>query len=140
MSNGQRIGYWAATILLAFFIGSGGAAEALHFQGNVEGIVQRLGYPLYFLTLIGILKMLGSVVIVIPGTPRLKEWAYAGIFFNVTGAAFSHAAANDYGPFAFHVVVNLAFACLLILSWALRPPDRVIGTLLGDAPKSTCVQ
>jgi uncharacterized membrane protein YphA (DoxX/SURF4 family) len=122
--------YWTVTVVLAFCILSGGAAEAVHYQANVEGVVVRLGYPLYFLTIIGIWKVLGAVVILVPRFPRLKEWAYAGIFFNVTGAAASHAAVGDYGPFAFHVVVNLVFGALVIVSWASRSPSRVIG---GDA-------
>ena len=123
----QNVAYWIITSVLAFCILSGGAAEALHFQANVDGIVVRLGYPLYFLTLIGIWKVLGAIVILVPRLPRLKEWAYAGIFFNVTGAAFSHAAVGDYGVYAFHVLINLFFAALVIASWALRPPSRMVG-------------
>ena len=88
----RNIAYWITTIVLAFCILSGGAAETVHYQANVEGIIVRLGYPLYFLTIIGIWKVLGAIAIVIPKFPRLKEWAYAGIFFIVTGAAASHAA------------------------------------------------
>lgn len=126
----QNVAYWIITSVLAFCILSGGAAEALHFQANVDGIVVRLGYPLYFLTLIGIWKVLGAIVILVQRLPRLKEWAYAGIFFNVTGAAFSHAAVGDYGVYAFHVLINLFFAALVIASWALRPPSRMVGEIL----------
>ena len=131
--NAKNIAYWFITIVLAFCILSGGAAEALHYQANVDGIVMRLGYPLYFLTLIGIWKVLGAIVILVPRLPRLKEWAYAGIFFNVTGAAFSHAAVGDYGVYAFHVLINLFFAALVIASWALRPSGRVVGEVLASA-------
>jgi DoxX-like family len=72
-----------------FSIGSGGAAEAVHLKPNVDGIVHVLGYPLYFLTIIGIWKVLGVIVLLVLRFPRLKEWAYAGIFSNVTGAAVS---------------------------------------------------
>ena len=126
----RNVVYWASTAVLAFSILSGGAAEAVHFRGNVEGVVQRLGYPLYCLTIIGIWKVVGAIVILIPGSPRLKECAYAGIFFNVTGAAASHAAVGDYGPLAFHILVNVLFATLVIVSWALRPQGRVIGEVL----------
>lgn len=136
MSRAKRASYWIATGLLAFFIGTGGAAEAIHAPGNIEGIVQRLGYPVYFLTIVGVWKVLGAVVILIPRTPRLKEWAYAGIFFNVTGAAYSHAAVGDYGPGAFHVVVNLALAGLTLISWALRPATRVVGEVVGLPPQN----
>lgn len=127
--NGRNVAYWAITIILALCILSGGMAEAVHYRANVEGIVARLGYPLYFLTLVGVWKVLGAVVILLPRLPRLKEWAYAGLFFVVTGAAASHVAAGDYGAFAFHLVVNLVFAGLVLLSWALRPADRVLGTV-----------
>ena len=129
--NAKNVAYWIITIVLAFCILSGGAAEAVHYQANVDGIVVRLGYPLYFLTLIGIWKVLGAIVILMPRLPRLKEWAYAGIFFNVTGAAFSHAAVGDYGVYAFHVQINLFFAALVIASWALRPPSRMVGEVLA---------
>jgi hypothetical protein len=78
-----------------------GAAEAACDTANVAGIAVRLGDPLFSLTIVGIWKMLGAIVIVIPRTPRLKEWADPGIFFNVTGAAASHAASADYGPSCF---------------------------------------
>lgn len=123
------IGYWVTTAILAFSIGTGGLAEFLHGQGNVEGVVHVLGYPLYFLTILGFWKVLGVIALLVPGFPRLKEWAYAGIFFNVTGAAASHAAISDYGIYAFHILVNLFFAVLVIASWALRPQSRTLGVI-----------
>src|SRR6266496_3243486 len=59
-----------------------------------------------------------------PSFPRLKEWAYAGIFFEMTGAAASHAARGDYGAHAYHLIVTLTFAGLTVASWALRPQSR----------------
>jgi uncharacterized membrane protein YphA (DoxX/SURF4 family) len=118
------IGYWIATAILVFSIGSSGLAELAHLQGNVEGVVQVLGYPSYFLTILGIWKLLGAIAIAVPRFPRLKEWAYAGIFFNVTGAAASHIVMRDYGIYAFHVLVNLFLAVLVLVSWALRPQSR----------------
>ena len=82
---------------------------------------------LYFLTIIGVWKVLGAIAILVPGFARLKEWAYAGIFFNVTGAAASHWAVGDYGVYAFHVLVNLFVAALVVASWALRPQSRTLG-------------
>src|SRR5262245_49758297 len=112
--------YWVITGLVAFFIGSGGLAELARVPGNVEGLVQ-LGYPAYFASIIGFWKVLGAVAILVPGFPRLKEWAYAGIFFNMTGAAatgmFTHSA-------AWHVIVDLVLASLTVASWALRPASR----------------
>ena len=62
--------------------------DGYHLRNNVEGIV-HLGYPLYFITIIGFWKVLGAITLLAPGFPRLKEWAYAGIFFDLTGAAAS---------------------------------------------------
>ena len=128
--NGKAMAYWVCTAILAFCIGSGGIAEFLQLPGNVEGIVHVLGYPLYFVSMLGFCKILGVIVLLAPGFPRLKEWAYAGIFFNVTCAVASHAAIGDYGAYAFHILVNLFFAVLVIASWALRPPSRILGVLL----------
>jgi len=116
----KSISYWVVTAMLAFFIGSGGAAELARVQGNVQGLVQ-LGYPVYFATIIGLWKVLGAIAILVPRFPRLKEWAYAGIFFNMTGAAatglFTHSA-------LWHVIVDLVLTAFTIASWALRPVSR----------------
>lgn len=116
----KSLSYWVITALIAFFIGSGGAAELARVPGTVQGLVQ-LGYPVYFATIIGFWKLAGAIAILVPRFPRLKEWAYAGIFFNMTGAAatslFTHSA-------AWHLVVELVIAALTVASWALRPPSR----------------
>jgi hypothetical protein len=65
-----------------------------------------------------------------PRFPRLKEWAYAGIFFDLTGAAASVAAVGVYGVYAFHIVAPLVLAGLTVASWALRPENRTIGILI----------
>lgn len=98
-----------------------GVAEVVHLPATVEGRVHVLGYPLYFLTIIGLWRVLGAIAILVPRFPRLKEWAYAGIFFDLTGAAASHAAAGDYGVYAFHIRVTLF---LLLLLWHRGPFDR----------------
>ena len=126
--------YWSSTLLLAFCIISGGIAELLHFKGNVEGTVVALGYPMYFLTILGACKVAGGAVILAPRLPRLKEWAYAGIFFDVGGAAASHLLAHDYGAGGFHVWVNLVLAALTLASWALRPSSRAIGANAPGSP------
>jgi uncharacterized membrane protein YphA (DoxX/SURF4 family) len=128
--RGRAIGYWVSTVLLALAIGSGGIAELAHLPPNVEGIVHILGYPLYFLTIQGFWKVLGAIALLVPRFPRLKEWAYAGIFFNMTGAAASHAAVGDYGAYAFHIVVPVLFVVLIVASWALRPESRRVGVLI----------
>jgi hypothetical protein len=112
--------YWVLTAMVAFFIGSGGAAELARVPGNVEGLVQ-LGYPVYFATIIGFWKVLGAIAILVPGFPRLKEWAYAGIFFNMTGAA---ATGVFVGAPEWHVIVDLVLTALTVASWSLRPPNR----------------
>jgi DoxX-like protein len=116
----KSISYWVVTAMLAFFIGSGGAAELAHVPGNVQGLVQ-LGYPVYFATIIGFWKVLGAVAILVPRFPRLKEWAYAGIFFNMTGAAATGLFTQSA---SWHVIVDLVLTAFTIASWALRPPSR----------------
>ena len=92
----KRIAYWVTTILVAFFM-SGGVAQILQFRANPHGVVAELGYPMYFFLILGIWKVLGAIAILVPGFPRLKEWAYAGIFFDLTGAAASCAAVGEIG-------------------------------------------
>jgi len=76
----RNVAYWITTILVAFFIGSGGVAQVARVQGTVDGFVHILGYPPYFVTILGVWKVLGAIAILVPRFPRLKEWAYAGIF------------------------------------------------------------
>lgn len=116
----RAIVYWATTGVLALAMLSGGLAELERQQDTIAGMV-HLGYPLYFVTIIGCWKVLGSVALLAPRFPRVKEWAYAGIFFNMTGAAVSHAVCGD--P-AWHIAVTLGFAVLAVISWTLRPPNR----------------
>ena len=84
----------------------------------------RLGYPPYIIPALGLGKALAILAILWPGRPRLKEWAYAGIFFNMVGAAVSHVAVRD--P-AWSIVVTLTIAGITLASWALRPPSRKLG-------------
>ena len=121
--NARSIAYWITTGLLAFAMLSGGAAYLARVPATVAGVV-LLGYPVYFVTLLGVWKVLGGIAILAPGFPRVKEWAYAGIFFDVSAAIVSHAAVGDFGPYAFHIVVNAVFLGVLAASWWLRPPSR----------------
>jgi hypothetical protein len=121
----KSIVYWTSTIILSFALLSGGAAQLARQRQTVDGIVQ-LGYPVYFVTLLGFWKVLGAIAFLAPRFPRLKEWAYAGAFFDMTSAAVSFAATHSS---AWHVAVTLLFAVLVIVSWATRPPGRVIGIL-----------
>src|SRR5690349_15103005 len=103
MSKGQKIIYWVATLWLA----SGMLATGIQqlFKAQIEGAVappgvygiKLLGYPVYFLTIIGIWKILGVVALIMPRTPLLKEWAYAGFVFLTTGALYSHIASGNLG-------------------------------------------
>ena len=123
MTKSDKIIYWIATVWLALGMLSTGIAQLVKAKegpGAVDSIT-NLGYPVYLLTLLGILKILGAAAVLIPKFPLLKEWAYAGFFFLILGAAFSHIAAGDS--------VNELFPCLLllvliVLSWYFRPLDR----------------
>jgi hypothetical protein len=84
-------------------------------------ILKHLGYPGYFSVILGIWKVFGAVTVLAPRFPRLKEWAYAGMFFNMTGAAASHLAVGD-PPVA--LVAPIIFTGLVVASWALRPLAR----------------
>ena len=121
----KALGYWTTTGILTLGLLGGGATELARYAPTVEGIL-RLGYPVYFLTIIAVWKVLGGVALFVPGFPRLKEWAYAGVFFNMTGAAISHAVCHDA---AWHIFVTLGFAALSVASWATRPPSRTIESL-----------
>ncbi|MES2219774.1 MAG: DoxX family protein [Acidobacteriota bacterium] len=125
----RNIAYWITTILVAFPIGSGGVAQVARVPATVDGFVHILHYPAYFVTILGVWKVLGAIAILVPRFPRLKEWAYAGIIFDLTGAAASSAAVGVYGAYGFHILAPLIIACLAVASWALRPPSRMIGIL-----------
>jgi hypothetical protein len=121
--TGRMVAYWSITIILAFSIALSGIGQLMRYGGNVE-LVTTIGFPLYITNILGGWKLLGVIAIVIPGFPRLKEWAYSGIFFLMTGAALSHAFAKDYGDYGFHIILPLFYAALSIASWALRPKSR----------------
>ena len=122
----KSIAYWTTTILVAFFM-SGGIAQVLQVKATVDGFVHILGYPPYFVTILGVWKVLGAIAILVPRFPRLKEWAYAGIFFDLTGAAASNASVGDHGAYGFHIIAPLVICVLTMVSWALRPESRRIG-------------
>jgi len=125
----KSIIYWTMTILVALPIGSGGIAQMMQYRADPHGVVPILGYPMYFFAILGFWKLLGAIAILVPRYPRLKEWAYAGIFFDLTGAAASCAAVGGYGAYGFHVIAPLILTGFTVASWALRPPSRVIGVL-----------
>jgi DoxX-like family len=116
----RNIAYWAVTVFLSFGMLLGGSGQLYRASFNVDGIV-HLGFPLYVLTIIGLWKILAVVAILIPKYLLLKEWAYAGLFFLLSGGVVSHFASGDTFLQALPVFV---FMCLTIASWYLRPDDR----------------
>jgi hypothetical protein len=130
-TKAKSITYWTTTILIAFFIGGGGGAQIAQYLGNPHGVVPVLGYPMYFFAILGFWKVLGAIAILVPRYPRLKEWAYAGIFFDLTGAVASVAAVGVYGAYAFHILAPLILTGVTMASWALRPESRTIGIVFS---------
>jgi len=116
----KMIGYWICTVVVALCIGSGGAAQVLRVPQNVEGLT-ALGYPLHFIVLLGVWKVLGALTLLAPGLRLVKEWAYAGIFIDLSGAVVASAA---NGGAAFHVIAPIVLIGVLAASWALRPASR----------------
>lgn len=120
MKKRNKIIYWIATSWLALGMLSTAAIQLFHVQEEVDEIV-RLGYPVYFLTILGTWKLLGVVVLLIPRSALLKEWAYAGFFFAMSGATFSRLAAGD--PIG-KIAPSLLLLVLVLVSWYFRPMDR----------------
>ena len=120
----KTIVYWTMTGLVAFFIGGGGASQIWQYKVNPHGVVPVLLYPMYFFAILGFWKVMGALAILVPRYPRLKEWAYAGIFFDLTGAAASCAAVGGYGAYGFHVIAPVIITGFTVASWALRPESR----------------
>ncbi len=112
----KPIVYWIMTFLVALPIGSGGVSQIFQYRANPHGVVPELGYPLYFFAILGFWKVLGAIAILVPRFPRLKEWAYAGIVFDLTGAAASCAAVGGYGAYAFHVFAPLILTGFTVAS------------------------
>jgi uncharacterized membrane protein YphA (DoxX/SURF4 family) len=118
------IAYWVTTILVGFELALGGIWDILRVP-EVRSLIERLGYPQYFPVILGIWKLLGAVALIIPGFPRLKEWAYAGVIFDLTGAVASLSASGliGAGTMAYPIVMT----GVAVASWAFRPPSRRLG-------------
>lgn len=116
----KNIAYWAVTGFLSFGMLLGGSGQLYRTSFNVDGIV-HLGFPIYLLTIIGLWKILAVVAILIPKYLLLKEWAYSGLFFLLSGGVVSHFASGDG---ILEVLPVLMFMCLTVISWYLRPADR----------------
>ena len=115
------VAYWVSTALLALELALGGLWDVLRVP-QVREVTDRLGYPAYFLVILGVWKLFGAIAMIVPRFPRLKEWAYAGVVFNLTGALASHIASRviEAGTLVYLFVMMGVTAT----SWALRPPSR----------------
>jgi uncharacterized membrane protein len=126
MEKRNKIIYWTATALLAFGMLWSGIQQIFRTKAMVD-LVTPLGYPVYFLCIIGVWKILGVIAILIPGFKLLKEWAYAGLFFLMTGALISHLAVGHNG--IKEIAGPVMQTVFIILSWYFRPADRRIVTV-----------
>ena len=122
MTKRNKIIYWISTIWLALGMLSSGIVQLFNMKEEVNFILD-LGYPVYFLTILGIWKILGVVALLIPKFPLLKEWAYAGFFIAMSGAVFSHIAS---GNSVNEIFPPLLLLILTVVSWYFRPADRKI--------------
>lgn len=124
-SKARKLTYWISTIWLSLGMLSSGIVQLLKVEGEIEFIME-LGYPEYFLTILGVTKILGVVVVLLPRLPLLKEWAYAGFFFLMLGAAFSHIAAGNGFT---EILPPVLLIVLTLTSWYFRPIDRKIASV-----------
>ena len=122
----RTIAFWIATIFGPASFVIGGYLHLTH-DPQVMTTLAHLGFPAYFATILGACNLVGAIAVVLPGVPRLTELAYAGFFFNLTGAAASRAFVGDS---AIDIVAPLLFLALVAASWALRPTSRT-GSLNG---------
>ncbi|SDB99402.1 DoxX family protein [Niabella drilacis] len=122
MKKRNNIIYWIATAWLALGMLSTGIVQLIKMKEETE-MMEHLGYPVYLLTWLGAWKILGVIAILVPRRPLLKEWAYAGFFFAMTGAVFSHLASGDGGQGLFGPSLLIV---LTVVSWYFRPADRRI--------------
>ena len=121
----RKIVYWVATgvVVIVFLLtGIGNLIPISHIAQDMA----RLGYPPYFLSILGTWKVLGALTILFSKIPRTKEWAYAGLLFDLTGAAFSRLALRDDVTM---VIIPIVIACFVITSWAYRPEEGIVRRL-----------
>ncbi|MDF2457500.1 MAG: DoxX family protein [Cytophagaceae bacterium] len=125
MTKRNKIIYWIATVWLAFGMTFTGVVQFLRIPENIE-MMNHLGYPVYLLTLLGIWKVLGSIAVLVPKFPLVKEWAYAGFFFVMAGAIFSHLSVGDSAVTLFGPSLLIV---LTAVSWYFRPADRKLSAV-----------
>lgn len=121
MTKKNNLIYWIATLWLALGMLSTGIVQLFSIKTETDYIT-NLGYPGYFLLLLGVWKILGVTALLIPRAPLLKEWAYAGFFFTMSGAVFSHLASGTPGE----LFPSLFLLLLTVVSWYFRPANRKI--------------
>jgi DoxX-like family len=120
----QLITYWAATPVVTLVMGISGGMAIAHLPSMMKGLA-HLGYPPYFSNILGAGKTIGLVVLLVPGLPRLKEWAYAGFAITIVSACYSHYSSGD-GWLALEPLVTLMF---LMVSYVTRPPNRRLASI-----------
>ena len=132
--DARKLGYWIATGLFCAVLGFSGVAHLTHLEFVAESM-GALGYPEYFMTILGLAKLLGVVALLAPGRPLLKEWAYAGFAFNLLGATASHVFAGD--PMG-HTVRPAIVLMICAASYLLRPASRRLPSAptLAEAPRT----
>lgn len=127
MKKRNKIIYWVSTLWLCLGMASTGIVQLLQVKEEVD-VILDLGYSTNLLTILGVWKILGVIAVLIPGFPLVKEWAYAGFFFAMSGAIYSHIAA---GHAMLHVAGPLLLLVLTIVSWFFRPSERRVVPVAG---------
>lgn len=125
MKKRNKIIYWIATGWLALGMTSTGIVQLIKMEEEVLNFT-NLGYPLYLMTLLGVWKLLGVIAILVPKLPLLKEWAYTGFFFAMSGAIISHLAIGDEIT---SIIGPTLLLVLTIISWYVRPAHRKMNVL-----------
>jgi hypothetical protein len=123
MTKVKKIIYWIATGWLALGMVSTGLVQLFRGKTGAGGVdsILGLGFPVYLLTLLGIWKLLGSIAVLVPRYPLIKEWAYAGFFFIMTGAIYCHIVSRS--PLS-AILPALLLLVLTVVSWYCRPDSR----------------
>lgn len=124
MKKSHKIIYWIATVWLSFGMAYTGVVQLQQTKMETD-LMERLGYPLYFLTILGTWKLLGVIAVLVPKFPLVKEWAYAGFFLAMSGAVFSHMAV---GSDATEYIGPVLLIVLTVVSWYFRPESRKVNS------------
>lgn len=128
MKKRNKIIYWIATIWLSLGMVSTGIVQLIQMEEEVDKM-SELGYPAYFLLILGVWKLLGVVAVLIPKAPVVKEWAYAGFFFAMSGAFISHLAVGDEAVELFGPSLLIV---LTVVSWYFRPASRKVASSITE--------